>query len=570
MRKYLIVMLHTILSGMLNAQELEWIVSAGGLKSDKATTIAVDAEGNSFITGYYNEQAQFGPHDTGFSFSSSKEAFVAKIDPDGNFLWVRNGLNYYDDRGLGLCLDPEGNVYVTGTCWGGLQWGSLNVYNSTSYTDQIFVVKLDTDGNEIWMKNAGTDNPGFHYSDDHGQDIISDSQGNLFVTGFLSNNTSGTQDAIFDAINITLDAADSVAFLAKLTNDGVWQWVEIFDGIHGYRDNAVGVDDDDNVYVVGGFAGTSTFGTETITSVYDSEDIYVVKYSNDGVFQYVRTVGDSLADRADGITYGYDGHMYLTGEFRGEVYFGTDDLNNYGSPEDKDIFVSKMSKDGDWIWATKAGSTKGGDRGIGICANEEGNIYVVGQYRGDAQFGDHQTYMGEDSTQMYVALINQEGKWQWVLDGGGPMHDRFASVACDKNCNIYFTGYYKNNMQFDTFSLTSNGGNDMVIGKMSNVCQGEEEQEPDISYTPTNVFSPNDDGVNDILTFGNLEGAEGELIILNRWGNVVYQSTNISQGWNGQLSNGEKASDGVYFYKLKIQYPDLMTETKSGFISLVR
>ena len=70
-------------------------------------------------------------------------------DSNGNFLWVKNGVNYYDDRGLGLCVDPVGNVYVTGTCWGGLDWGALSVYNSTSYTDQIFVVKFSGTANQM-------------------------------------------------------------------------------------------------------------------------------------------------------------------------------------------------------------------------------------------------------------------------------------------------------------------------------------------------------------------------------------------------------------------------------------
>ena len=137
------------ISNVTNAQSWEWLVKAGGLKSDKGTTIVTDPDGNIFITGYYNEQADFGPFNTGFSFQSSKETFIAKLDPQGNFLWVKNGINYYDDRGLGLCVDPQGNVYVTGTCWGGLQWGSLNVYNPSSYTDQIYITKLDTDGNEF-------------------------------------------------------------------------------------------------------------------------------------------------------------------------------------------------------------------------------------------------------------------------------------------------------------------------------------------------------------------------------------------------------------------------------------
>ena len=50
------------------AQSIDWLTNSGGVKSDKASTIVIDDEGNSYITGYYNEQASFGPYDTGFSF----------------------------------------------------------------------------------------------------------------------------------------------------------------------------------------------------------------------------------------------------------------------------------------------------------------------------------------------------------------------------------------------------------------------------------------------------------------------------------------------------------------------
>ena len=91
MKKQLSILLVFLLPMLSNAQNLEWLISGGGLKSDKATTIVVDDSGNTYVAGYYNEQAQFGSFDTGFSFASSKEAFVAKIDPMGNYLWVKMG-----------------------------------------------------------------------------------------------------------------------------------------------------------------------------------------------------------------------------------------------------------------------------------------------------------------------------------------------------------------------------------------------------------------------------------------------------------------------------------------------
>ena len=574
----LFVLFTTVFLSPGHSQNWEWLKKAGGVRSDKGTTVVTDSDGNIYFTGYYNEEGNFGAFNTGYSYQHSKETFVCKMDPDGNFLWVTNATNYYDDRGLGLCVDPMGNVYVTGTCWGGLSWPPLSVYNPSSYTDQIYVTKIDPSGNVVWMKNAGVEAGGGWYNDDHGDDIISDSQGNIFVTGFVSNNDVIGFTANFDAIQVPVNPNDSLAFVAKLSNDGVWQWVKTFDGIYSFRDNGIAIDDEDNVYVAGGFKGTCNFEGTVLNSTYGTLDIYVVKYANDGTFQYVTAVGDSLDARADQICYGNDGHMYVTGEFRSEVLFGTDDLNNYGSAGDRDIFVSKMTKDGQWVWASKAGSKSGGDRGVGICANDQGNVFVCGQFRGDAKFGNLQISAGTDSTQLYVAMINSAGEWQWVLQGGGQLNDRATSVAVDTACNVYVTGFYRFAMTADTLSLTAYGGLDIFIAKIADACNGQGPPPPvdnppgdDVfNFQPTNVFTPNGDGINDLLVFCEGCDIKSHVAILNRWGNVVFESNNIATPWNGNNISGQPVTDGTYFYTIDVEFQTGEKKQFNGYITLSR
>jgi gliding motility-associated-like protein len=64
-----------------------------------------------------------------------------------------------------------------------------------------------------------------------------------------------------------------------------------------------------------------------------------------------------------------------------------------------------------------------------------------------------------------------------------------------------------------------------------------------------NVFSPNDDDVNDIFFLQHLYTEEIYIVILNRWGDVVFETTDPDPQWNGTTPNGNKVTDGVYFYK---------------------
>lgn len=85
-----------------------------------------------------------------------------------------------------------------------------------------------------------------------------------------------------------------------------------------------------------------------------------------------------------------------------------------------------------------------------------------------------------------------------------------------------------------------------------------------------NVFTPNGDGSNDsfhAIFFENI--ASAELILINRWGEVVFSTTDLSQKWNGEL-NGREANEGTYFFKLV--YTDMKGESliQNGSFQLVR
>lgn len=580
MRHHILAIIALAVTTFCHAQTFDWLTTAGGITSDKGTKIVVDAAGNIFETGYYNEQGFFGPFDTGFSNPSSKEAYVAKMDPDGNYLWVKNGINYFDDRGLGLCLDPQGNVYITGTCWGGLVWGTLNVYNVSSYTDQIFVLKLDTDGNEIWMKNAGVNEAGYPYNDDHGHDLASDSQGNIYVTGFLSNNDATNYDATFDAITVPVAAYDSIAFIAKLTNDGVWQWVKTFDGIYSDRDNGMTVDDEDNVYVTGGFIETADFGTTTLTSA-GEEDIYVVKYDGAGNFLWVTQAGSVRGDRGNDIIQGSDGNMYITGEFRDSCNFGTvTDLDNFGNPSGRDIFVAKITKNGNWVWAKKGGSKKGSDKGLGITANNQGNIFITGQFSANADFGSHGIDSAGDSVNVFVAGIDTLGVWRWVIQGGGTDFDRGSGIAVDQNCNIYVTGYYTDNISFSGLIGNVVSGKEIFTIKVIDGCFDYTIPPPPPPPGPVpvgysgfhlpNAFSPNNDDNNEFLQYYvGYDVASFDLQIYDRWGNLMFRTQTNGEFWDGRYK-GELVNTGIYTYVLNVTLLDLGPSSKTGNITVIR
>lgn len=95
----------------------------------------------------------------------------------------------------------------------------------------------------------------------------------------------------------------------------------------------------------------------------------------------------------------------------------------------------------------------------------------------------------------------------------------------------------------------------------------------DLCYTPhvyvPNIFSPNDDGVNDVLWVHGLGVIEMDFIIYDRWGEKMFRSQSLDQGWNGTIRNVEAVPD-VYVYYLSVTFADGTSTVFEGNFTLVR
>ncbi|MCE3260226.1 MAG: hypothetical protein K0S12_1867 [Bacteroidetes bacterium] len=474
------------------SQNWQWAIKAGGVHSDKASDVDLDADGNAYVSGYYNTGQ---PASVTVSFGSispatnwGKEGFIAKVNKSGTWQWVRTAIGGYDDRVLGIHVDKKyGFVYATGTQWGwgsgqnAISFGTCNDNYPYGKDDQIFIAKFDLNGNCQWLTAAGGD------SDDHGFDLATDKSGNVYLTGFISDKNFLSTPAVFGTYSVYAPPGDSLGFVAKMSPSGTFQWVRTFGGVDGERDNRIAVDSSNNVYVAGGFYGTKSFGTTTLTSTNGGLDIFVVKYDNNGNFVWVKRAGGILDDRANGITIDPSQKIYITGEFRDKAIFGTDTINNNGGPNGRDIFVAKMNTSGNWQWVKKAGSKEGGERGNSICSNKKGNIFVTGQFADTAKFGGTITIITTPTVDVFVAAIDSLGTWRWAMKGGGMYEDRGNGIACDDSCNLFTSGYYDGTAAFGTQSISTYGGKDIFTARLTNTCfnyviSGDNELEKEISF----------------------------------------------------------------------------------------
>jgi hypothetical protein len=382
MKKYTFLFVVAVVLSLIAAQgafadgDFVWAGAMGGTGWDGGHSIAVDSTGNVYTTGRFHGTADFDPRPFTYNLTTAgdEDIFVLKLDSSGGFVWAKSmGGTHWEEEGEGIAVDSAGNVYTTGAFQGTADFDpGAGTYNLTSAGDKdIFVSKLDSNGDFVWAKSMGA------LDDQEGTGIAVDSAGNVYTTGWFHGTVDFDPGAGTHNLTSTVDEAD--IFVSKLDSDGSFVWAKSMGGTDGDWGHGIAVDSAGDVYTTGNFRGTVDFdpgaGTYNLTSA-GGRDICVSKLDSSGNFVWAKRMGGTSDDRGHGIAVDSVGNVYTTGWFEGTAGFdpgaGTYNLTSAG---DRDIFVSKLDSSGNFVWAKGMGGTSE-DRGWGIAVDSAGNLYT--------------------------------------------------------------------------------------------------------------------------------------------------------------------------------------------------
>jgi gliding motility-associated-like protein len=160
-----------------------------------------------------------------------------------------------------------------------------------------------------------------------------------------------------------------------------------------------------------------------------------------------------------------------------------------------------------------------------------------------------------------VDFINQSSDaFQYSWDFGNEDELNYVEPANPEISTIYESA--------GVFNVQLIAQNDLCSDTFSLAINALEIADP-IIFVP-NVFSPNQDGTNELFLIDTENIATIELIILNRWGNIMARIESLNGGWDGRSSNGNDAKEGVYFYKYTATGINGSELSGHGFLTLVR
>ena len=253
-----------------------WSKQMSGTGNERGFAIDVDPFENVYLTGQFNGTVDFDPGVANYDLTSSAhDAFIAKLNVDGDFEWAKQIGGIQDDQGQGIAVNDAGEVYALGNFQNtvDIDPGVDEEIVSSAGSYDSFVLKLDAAGETIWTQTFGG------ASVELSRSLVLDSDENVYISGQFANFTDlDPGEEVFELIsNGSYDS-----FVSMLNSDGVFQWGIHMGGPGADDSKSVAVDNGGNVYSGGGFLGTADFdpseGTYNL-SVAGAEDFYIHRYS---------------------------------------------------------------------------------------------------------------------------------------------------------------------------------------------------------------------------------------------------------------------------------------------------
>ncbi len=420
----------------------------GGDKNDYGTDIAVDADGNAYVTGYtlsVNFPVTPGALKTTLLPIASTvygwDAFVSKINPTGTGLVYSTylGTNSGSDIGYGIAVDSGGNAYITGTT----DHASFPIVNAQQPTyggnSDAFIAKLNPTGSALLFSTFY----GGSFSD-NGQRIRL-VNGDLYLTGSTTSSNFPTTTGVLKPAPCSgagCATMGSDAFAAKFNTNGIAQWATLLGGNNAEFGFDLALDANNNSYVVGYTLSNDFPATAGAfqTTYGGGTDGFAAKINSSGTtLDYATYLGGGLqSDRIWSVDVDAGGNAYLAGQTENSSFPTTAGAFDTVWNNSADAFLTKLNPTGTGlVYSTFLGGT-GADKAFAVKVAPNGEAFLGGETgSANLNFPLRNSLQGNLGS-MFLTRFNAAGSdivFSSLLGTGS-----VKSIALDATNNAYLTG----------------------------------------------------------------------------------------------------------------------------------
>jgi hypothetical protein len=301
----------------------QWVRTISGSGYVELNGISIDSMSNLYAIGSFRDSVF--SNDTTVSFGNN-DIFVLKYDSSGNYQWLKHFGSTAVDKGSNIATDVLGNCYITGSFGINISFDG-NMLTSNGASD-IFIAKLNKDGNVIWSKSAG----GLGGDAGNGVSIY---KNKCFIAGII-------RDTVF--FNTTPFLAYGYdAFISCYDTAGHFIWLKNSFGSQTELATSLSTDNMGYCFISGTYINTTTFEADTLYSYggLNSADIFVAKYKDDGNLIWIRSGGSHGVESVYSISNNQSGECFISGIKNDSAIFGNISISS-ASTDAGPIFIAKI------------------------------------------------------------------------------------------------------------------------------------------------------------------------------------------------------------------------------------
>ena len=352
--------------------------SWGGNIMPEVKDMGIDGQGNVIQAGVYDAAGMDADPGTGvvpLDYSGGNDVFIQKLDSDGNLLWVKSIGTISEEYVESIAVDAAGNSYIAGGFGAPMDIDPGSGVFTLPYIGQHFLLKLDPDGNFVWAKE----------SEVYFRAITVDDAGLLYLAGAIF----GTVDLDPGTGSLMESAPDGACAIIKCDNQGNAQWAKVIGPgfITGY---SIDTDADGNVYTAGMYNGNSPIDFDPSAGVYTfpvnttTTDLFIQKLSANGDFLWAKSVnGDTNYLFLYAMMCDPAGNVYSAGILSDEAVDADPGPGVFmvgGGTNATLTFVQKLDTNGDFMWAHSIDIPSQGisEQVFDMDLDAAGNIYLAG------------------------------------------------------------------------------------------------------------------------------------------------------------------------------------------------
>jgi hypothetical protein len=440
MKKNIFVIVMMFWSCCVLLSQETWIKTYGGRGLDNATSITTTPDGGYVFTGGTNSfDGDFKALNMG-----DIDIFVIKLDSYGDVQWKKTFGGSRDDQVRSITTTPDGGFVLTGGAFS--NDGDFKGMNKGG--DDIFVIKIDEQGDVQWKKTFGGSNR------DWGQSITTTPDGGYVLTGSTNSydgDFKGVSKGGYDIIIIKLDTRGDVEWTKTLGGNNIDWGISIIATLDGD-------------YVLTG--GTSSNDSDFKGMNKGALDIFVIKIDSRGDIHWKNVLGGSDSDVGQSITTTPDGGFVLTGG----AFSNDGDFKGMNKGGD-DIFVIKIDEQGDVQWKKTFGgkredgggsitTTPGGGYVLtGVTNSNDGDL--VGTNRDER---DTNVIIFRAAMNIIIIRLDSRGDVQWKKVFGGNRIEGGYSINTSPDGGYVITGGTSSND--GDFKGMNKGGDDIFVIKI--------------------------------------------------------------------------------------------------------